>query len=158
MIHIAVGTGPIEAEAQMLALARIGRSSSPNDAGCSTSDVGGLANFIGIVRGDDGVESLELEHYPGATESALQATAEQAVERWSLLGVRIVHRVGILRPGDQIVFVGTAAAHRAAALDSCAFLIDRLKIDAPFWKKETRRSGSRWVAPRTSDAAAAARW
>ena len=119
---------------------------------------GAVATFSGLVRADDGVDVLELEHYPGATEAALEALARQAGERWGLLGVTVIHRVGPMRPGERIVFVGTAAPHRAAALEACAFLIDRLKTDAPFWKRETRGSDARWVEARGSDDAAAARW
>lgn len=126
--------------------------------GAGLGGAGGIATFIGLVRADDGVATLELEHYPGATEAALAALAAEAVARWQLLGVRITHRVGPLVPGDVVVFVGTAAAHRAPALEACSFLIDRLKTDAPFWKKETRGTAAIWVGPRDGDAAAAARW
>jgi molybdopterin synthase catalytic subunit len=119
---------------------------------------GAVATFTGLVRADDGVGTLELEHYPGATEAALHAVAAAAVERWSLLGATIVHRVGVMQPCERIVFVGTSAAHRGAALEACAFLIDRLKTDAPFWKRETRGSDTRWVEPRGTDDAAAKRW
>ncbi|WP_260599700.1 molybdenum cofactor biosynthesis protein MoaE [Sphingomonas endolithica] len=119
---------------------------------------GAVATFTGLVRADDGVGTLELEHYPGATEAALHAVAASAVERWSLLAATIVHRVGVMQPGERIVFVGTSAAHRSAALEACAFLIDRLKTDAPFWKRETRGSDTRWVEPRGTDDAAAKRW
>lgn len=144
MIAVAVDPAPIDAGREHTALAVAG--------------AGGLATFTGLVRGDDGVETLELEHYPGATEAALRTLAEQAVERWTLLGVRIAHRVGPMAPGDIVVFVGTAAAHRGPALEACAYLIDRLKTDAPFWKKETRGHDARWVDPRGGDDAAAARW
>jgi len=119
---------------------------------------GALATFTGIVRADDGVGELTLEHYPGATERALQTLAQEAVARWTLAGATIVHRVGAMRPGERIVFVAAAAAHRAAALEACAFLIDRLKTDAPFWKRETVGAGHRWVEPRGTDDAAAAKW
>ncbi len=119
---------------------------------------GAVASFTGLVRGDDGVTVLELEHYPGATEAALHALAVQATARWGLLAAHIVHRVGRMVPGDRVVFVATAAAHRGAALDACAFLIDRLKTDAPFWKREERGDDVRWVELRTGDAEAAARW
>ena len=120
---------------------------------------GGLASFIGIVRGDGGLAELRLDHYPGMTERMLTDLAEQATARWALLGATIVHRVGPLVPGDRIVFVGTAARHRAAALDACAFLIDRLKTEAPFWKHERSADGSgRWVEARAADDAAAERW
>ncbi len=119
---------------------------------------GAVASFTGLVRGDDGVTVLELEHYPGATEAALNALAAQAAERWGLFAAHVVHRVGRMVPGDRVVFVATAAAHRGAALDACAFLIDRLKTDAPFWKREERGDDVRWVEPRIGDADAAARW
>ena len=120
--------------------------------------VGAVATFTGLVRGDDGVTTLELEHYPGATERALTDLVEQAAARWSLSAATVVHRVGPMAPGERIVFVGTAAPHRGAALEACAYLIDRLKTDAPFWKRETRGDELRWVEPRASDDAAAARW
>ena len=119
---------------------------------------GAVATFTGLVRADDGVSVLELEHYPGATEAALTGLCEDATGRWSLAAVTIVHRVGPMIPGERIVFVGTAAPHRSAALDACAFLIDRLKTDAPFWKRETRGQAATWVEPRGGDDAAAARW
>ena len=119
---------------------------------------GAVASFTGLVRGDGGLSELFLDHYPAMTEGALQALAEQAVERWRLTGATIVHRGGSLRPGDRIVFVGTASSHRAAALEACAYLIDRLKIDAPFWKRERLAGEARWVEARASDDEAAARW
>lgn len=142
MIRVAVQRDPIDvaAESERLEVA------------------GAIATFTGLVRADDGVTTLELEHYPGATEAALQALCETAAARWALAGATIVHRVGAMAPGERIVFVGTASAHRAAALDACAFLIDRLKTDAPFWKRERRGNTETWVEPRSSDAAAAGRW
>ena len=119
---------------------------------------GAVATFSGHVRADDGVSVLELEHYPQATEAALQRLAETAVQRWSLLAATVVHRVGPMRPGERIVFVATAAPHRRAALDACAFLIDRLKTEAPFWKRETRGNAVTWVEPRDHDDDAAAQW
>lgn len=120
---------------------------------------GGVAGFIGHVRGDGGLSALTLEHYPAMTEASLDALAIEAALRWSLDGVVLIHRVGRLEPGDRIVFVGTAARHRAAALEACAFLIDRLKTDAPFWKKESFTDGREtWVDARASDDEAAARW
>jgi molybdopterin synthase catalytic subunit len=119
---------------------------------------GAVATFTGLVRADDGVATLELEHYPGATEAALLRLAEQAVSRWSLSAATIVHRVGPMQPGERIVFTGTASAHRAAALEACAFLIDRLKTDAPFWKREVVAGEGRWVEARESDDHAADRW
>jgi len=121
--------------------------------------VGGIASFTGIVRGDGGLVELHLDHYPSMTERALVALAETAIARWSLIGATLIHRVGTLHPGDPIVFVGTASPHRTAALEACAFLIDRLKTDAPFWKRETFADGRRqWVEARTSDNVAALRW
>ena len=127
-------------------------------AGIATAGVGGIASFTGIVRADDGVSTLELEHYPGATEAALRRLADEAVGRWSLAAATIIHRVGVMHPGDPVVFVCTAAEHRGAALESCAYLIDRLKTEAPFWKRETRGDDARWVEPRDGDSHAAARW
>jgi molybdopterin synthase catalytic subunit len=120
---------------------------------------GAVASFTGLVRGDGGLSELTLEHYPGMTEAALQRLADVAMSRWVLEGVTIIHRVGSMAPGERIVFVGTASPHRAAALEACAFLIDRLKTDAPFWKQERFVDGRvLWVEPRASDDAAAARW
>lgn len=142
MIRVLVSPAQIDVAAELVAL-----------------EVGGaVATFTGLVRPDDGVAVLELEHYPGATEAALTRLAEEASARWPLAAATIVHRVGPMRPGERIVFVGTASAHRAAALESCAFLIDRLKTDAPFWKRETIGGESRWVEARGSDDDAAARW
>lgn len=120
---------------------------------------GAVASFIGHVRGDDGLVSMTLEHYEAMTAAALERLAEEAMRRWSLEGVTLIHRFGRLVPGDRIVLVATAARHRAAALEACAYLIDRLKTDAPFWKKEAFADGAqRWVEARTSDDEAAARW
>lgn len=120
---------------------------------------GGVATFTGRVRADNGLVALVLEHYPAMTDVSLRKLAELAVERWQLMGATIIHRFGRMVPGDRIVFVGTAAAHRAEALDACAFLIDRLKTEAPFWKQEIFADGlSRWVEAKASDDAAAARW
>jgi molybdopterin synthase catalytic subunit len=120
---------------------------------------GGVASFVGHVRGDGGLISLTLEHYPAMTSASLEVLAAEAESRWPLLGVVIIHRVGRLVPGDQIVLAAAASAHRAAALEACALLIDRLKTDAPFWKKEAFASGrERWVEARETDEAAATRW
>ncbi|MFM7027486.1 MAG: molybdenum cofactor biosynthesis protein MoaE [Chakrabartia sp.] len=121
-------------------------------------DAGAVASFTGLVRGDDGVSTLTLEHYPGMTERALVALADAALARWPLAGIILIHRIGDLARGERIVFVGTASAHRAAALEACAFLIDRLKTDAPFWKREDVAGERRWVAARDSDNKAADRW
>jgi molybdopterin synthase catalytic subunit len=120
---------------------------------------GAVASFTGIARDDDGVLAIELEHYPAMTEASLNALADEAVDRWSLLGAVLIHRVGVISVGEPIVLVGTAASHRAEALEACAFLIDRLKTDAPFWKKEHRVDGSAdWVEAKASDDGRAARW
>jgi molybdopterin synthase catalytic subunit len=127
-------------------------------AALEASGAGAVASFTGIVRGDDGVETMTLEHYPAMTLAALAALVDEAEARWPLTGVVIIHRVGELRLGERIVFVGTASAHRAAALEACAFLIDSLKTKAPFWKKEQRADDARWVDARGSDDEAAERW
>jgi molybdopterin synthase catalytic subunit len=101
---------------------------------------------------------MTLEHYPGMTEKALAGIVEQAGQRWPLLGVEIVHRVGHLLPGEPIVFVGTASSHRQAAFDACNFIMDYLKTRAPFWKREDTPEGARWVDGRDSDQSAARRW
>lgn len=119
---------------------------------------GAVASFTGLVRVDGGVERLTLEHYPGMTEGALQRLAEEAEQRWSLLGVVVIHRVGQLSPGDRIVLAAACASHRSDALEACAFLIDCLKTDAPFWKSEERGGETRWIEARDSDADAAGRW
>lgn len=120
---------------------------------------GGVASFVGHVRGDGGLIAMTLEHYPAMTGGTLEALAEEAVARWTLDGVTLIHRVGRLEPGDRIVLVATAARHRAAALEACAYLIDRLKTDAPFWKKEEFADGrTAWVEARPSDDAAVGRW
>ncbi|MEO3475635.1 molybdenum cofactor biosynthesis protein MoaE [Roseomonas sp. CAU 1739] len=122
-------------------------------------DVGGVASFLGVCRGDDGLTALVLEHYPGMTERAIARIAEQAEARWPLTGCTVIHRTGRILPGEPIVLVLTASAHRAAALEACAFLIDWLKTRAPFWKREEFASGShRWVEAKAEDDAAADRW
>ena len=122
------------------------------------TDIGGLASFVGLCRADDGLAAMVLEHYPGMTERAIARIAAEACARWPLSGCTVVHRVGRLRPGDPIVLVLTASAHRAAALESCAFLIDWLKTGAPFWKREELAGGAeRWVEAKAEDDAAASR-
>lgn len=125
----------------------------------STLGGGAVASFTGIARADDGVSAIELEHYRAMTEASLTALMDDAFSRWALLGGVLVHRVGIIKVGEPIVLVGTAASHRADALEACAFLIDRLKTDAPFWKKEHRSDGSaHWVEAKDSDEIRATRW
>ena len=123
--------------------------------------VGAIASFIGSVRdinAGDGVASLTLEHYPGMTEKALADIVDQACARWPLLGALVIHRVGPLLPLEQIVLVACGAAHRGVAFAACEFIIDYLKTDAPFWKKEQTPEGARWVDARDSDDSAKAKW
>lgn len=123
--------------------------------------VGGVASFVGLVRdmaGEAAVSSMTLEHYPGMTEKMLAAIDAEAHERWPLNASLVIHRYGELHPGDRIVLVATASAHRQAALESCAFLIDWLKTKAPFWKLEAGPGGDQWVEAKDSDDAAAERW
>lgn len=121
-------------------------------------DVGAVANFVGLVRGGDGLVSMTLEHYPAMTRKSLEEIVAQAESRWSLLDVRVIHRVGRLLPGEQIVFVGVASSHRGDAFAACEFIMDYLKTRAPFWKKEETADGARWVDARESDTEAASRW
>ncbi len=125
------------------------------------TSIGGVASFIGLVRdvadGND-VRAMTLEHYPGMTERQLEEVEVEAHKRWPLDASLIIHRYGRLEPGDRVVLVVTASAHRQAALESCAFLIDWLKTKAPFWKVEDTGDGERWVTARASDDQAAARW
>ena len=122
-------------------------------------DVGGIASFLGICRGDDGLTAMVLEHYPGMTERAIAGIAAEAEARWPLTGCTVIHRVGRILPGEPIVLVLTASRHRTAALEACAFLIDWLKTGAPFWKREEFADGSaRWVEARAEDDEATQRW
>ncbi|KVE33020.1 molybdenum cofactor biosynthesis protein MoaE [Burkholderia sp. TSV86] len=123
--------------------------------------IGALACFVGTVRDlndGDQIDAMELEHYPGMTEKALGAIAADALARWPGIDVAIIHRVGKLYPLDQIVLVATVAAHRGDAFASCEFVMDYLKSQAPFWKKEKTHAGERWVDARSVDDAALARW
>ena len=127
----------------------------------SNPKIGAIASFVGVVRDmNEGahVAQMTLEHYPGMTEKALEDIVAQARKRWDLYDVLVVHRVGTLRPTDQIVLVVVASAHRGEAFKACEFLMDYLKTRAPFWKKESTPEGSRWVESRTADDAAAGRW
>ncbi len=124
---------------------------------------GAVASFTGIARDDkDGrgnVTAIELEHYPAMTQAALEALCDAAEQRWELIGCILIHRVGMIEVGEEIVLVGAASLHRADALSAVSFLIDRLKTDAPFWKKEYRSNGSAvWVNAKDSDDAAAGKW
>jgi len=128
------------------------------------AQVGAACCFIGTVRDRHAdqaqaeVHALELEHYPGMTERAIAAMADEALRRFALRGVRVIHRIGRLAPQDQIVLVAVTAAHRGAAFEGCEFLMDYLKTQAPFWKKEITPDGTRWVDARADDDAALARW
>lgn len=133
-----------------------------------SSNSGAIVIFTGLVRevsvapgaadGEQPSQSLTLEHYPGMTENALQSIADQAAARWPLQAIAIVHRIGTLLPGDQIVLVAASSAHRNAAFESADFMMDYLKTSAPFWKKQVTGDESQWVQSRESDYRAAARW
>ena len=123
--------------------------------------VGAVCAFVGTVRDrneGDTVSTMELEHYPGMTEQAIEAMIDAARQRFDLYGVRVIHRVGLLQPQDQIVLVAVTSAHRGEAFQACEFLMDYLKTQAPFWKKEQTPDGARWVDARVADDAALARW
>lgn len=123
--------------------------------------VGAVVSFVGAVRDmNDGasVAEMELEHYPGMTEQSLERILGQACTRWPLSGALVIHRVGPLKPLDQIVLVACSAAHRGEAFAACEFIIDYLKTEAPFWKKEQTPEGARWVDARVTDEAAMAKW
>ncbi len=123
--------------------------------------VGAVCSFVGTVRDrNDGqsVSTLALEHYPGMTEKAIEAMIDEAHQRFDILGARVIHRVGLLQPLDQIVLVVVISAHRGQSFQACEFLMDYLKTQAPFWKKEQTPEGARWVDARVSDDAALARW
>ena len=149
MAHVRVQTEDFDVGRELDALTR-GRR-----------DVGALASFVGLVRdANDGhaIRGMTLEHYPGMTESALEDICAQAHARWDLVDTVVIHRVGPLVPGDRIVLVGVASAHRGEAFEACEFIMDYLKTRAPFWKKEDTPEGGRWVDARESDTAAAQRW
>ncbi len=138
------------------------------DVGAETSailqhstGIGGLASFVGVMRDNNEgrqVQGMLLEHYPAMTSKALRSIVDEAASRWPLEAVTLIHRVGKLKPGDQIVLVLSAAAHRGEAFSACEFIMDYLKTRAPFWKKELTDSGERWVEARCSDEQAAERW
>jgi molybdopterin synthase catalytic subunit len=146
---VRVQTEDFDAGAEMAAMRR------------SNPKIGAIASFVGVVRDmNEGaqVAQMTLEHYPGMTEKALEQIVAQASTRWDIYDVLVVHRVGTLRPMDQIVLVMVASAHRGEAFQACEFLMDYLKTRAPFWKKEATPEGGRWVEARTADDAAAGRW
>ncbi|MFP5381883.1 MAG: molybdopterin synthase catalytic subunit MoaE [Gammaproteobacteria bacterium] len=125
------------------------------------TDIGAIASFVGLARDmneGSGVAAMTLEHYPGMTEKALAGVVDDACTRWTLLDVTVIHRIGRLLPGDPIVLVVVASSHRGEAFAACEFIMDYLKTQAPFWKKEETPAGERWVEARASDDAAAARW
>jgi molybdopterin synthase catalytic subunit len=123
--------------------------------------VGAVCSFVGTVRDRNegqSVSTMELEHYPGMTEKAIEAMIDEAFRRFDILGARVIHRVGLLQPLDQIVLVVVTSAHRGESFQACEFLMDYLKTQAPFWKKEQTPEGARWVDARVSDDAALAKW
>lgn len=149
MSSVRVQTEDFDVSAEMLTL----RKRNPK--------IGAVASFIGVVRDlndGDSVSTLTLEHYPGMTEKSLEAIVQQAKERWDIYDALIVHRVGTMRPLDQIVLVIVTSAHRRESFQACEFLMDFLKTRAPFWKKEVTPEGERWVDARSSDDVAAKRW
>ena len=124
------------------------------------SDIGAIASFIGLVRDlpQNRLRKMTLEHYPGMTEKSLAKIVETAQQRWEILDCAIIHRVGELKPADQIVLVSVVSAHRKAAFAACAFIMDYLKTDAPFWKKESGEQGENWVEAKNSDNQAREKW
>ncbi len=149
MSSVRVQTEDFDVSAEMLTL----RKRNPK--------IGAVASFVGVVRDlndGDSVSTLTLEHYPGMTEKSLEAIVQQAKERWDIYDALIVHRVGTMRPLDQIVLVIVTSAHRGESFQACEFLMDYLKTRAPFWKKEETPEGERWVDARSSDDVAAKRW
>jgi len=148
-VPVRIQTGDFDAGAEIAALRR------------GNPKVGAVASFIGVCRDandGDAVSTMTLEHYPGMTEKALEKIVAEAQNRWSVMDILVVHRVGELKPTDQIVLVVVAGAHRGEAFAACEFIMDYLKTRAPFWKKEQTPSGARWVEARTSDSEAAQRW
>ena len=122
------------------------------------SDVGAVVTFVGVVRGDDELKTMRLEQYPAMTSREIENHIKEAEARWPLLRVRVVHRVGELKPGENIVFVGVASSHRRAAFEAAEFLMDYLKTNAPFWKFEERNEDGNWVESRCEDKEALKRW
>ena len=149
-LHVAIQTEDFDLSAEVAALHALdGR-------------VGAVCSFVGTVRDrngpEHGVAAMELEHYPGMTERSIEAMVQKAFARFDIYGARVIHRVGVLAPLDQIVLVAVSSAHRGQSFQACEFLMDYLKTQAPFWKKETTPQGARWVDARVSDDAALARW
>jgi len=151
-VAVRVQTEDFDIGAEILAL-RKGNSGNPK--------IGAIASFIGLVRDvneGDAVSEMTLEHYPGMSEKALEAIVTEAKQRWDIFDALVIHRVGTLKPADQIVLVAVSGAHRGDAFAACEFIMDYLKTRAPFWKKESTSAGSRWVEARESDDQAAERW
>ena len=152
----------LSAAVEMIALSHepIDPAALLRDFSRGLDDAGAIASFVGLVRkdGDEAVEALVLDHRRGFTEAAIAGAAADAAGRWPLRKIMIVHRVGRVAVGDAVVFVATAAAHRRAAFEACDFLMDFLKTDAPFWKKQIGRSGERWIEPSAGDYSDRARW
>ncbi|MEI2677190.1 MAG: molybdopterin synthase catalytic subunit MoaE [Burkholderiaceae bacterium] len=148
-MSVSIQTADFDLSAEVAAL----RSADPG--------VGAVATFVGCVRDRNdgsGVSAMELEHYPGMTEKSIESMILAARGRFDIRAVRVIHRVGLLQPQDQIVLVAVASSHRGSAFRACEFLMDYLKTQAPFWKKESTPEGSRWVDARVSDDEAMARW
>ena len=147
--HIAIQTEDFDVSTELAALR------------AQDARVGAVCCFVGTVRDrneGDAIASMELEHYPGMTEKSIEAMIDAALARFALYGVRVIHRVGLLQPLEQIVLVAVTSAHRGESFQACEFLMDYLKTQAPFWKKEQTPQGARWVDARVSDDAAMARW
>jgi molybdopterin synthase catalytic subunit len=144
-MRLSVQEGPFDLGAELEAFGTVG--------------AGAVVTFTGIVRDEGGsLVSMEIEHYPGMTERAIRGIMDEAAARWGLIDVLVIHRFGKLSPGEAIMMVATAAAHRGEAFAAAEFLMDYLKSRAPFWKKETRAEGANWVAARDADEAALKRW
>lgn len=149
MVRVSIQTADFDVSAEIAALR------------AQDARVGAVCSFLGLVRDrNDGshVSAMELEHYPGMTEKAIEAMIDEAHQRFDLFGVRVIHRVGLLQPLDQIVLVLVSSAHRGESFQACEFLMDYLKTQAPFWKKEQTPQGARWVDARVSDDQALAKW
>ncbi|MAL97230.1 molybdenum cofactor biosynthesis protein MoaE [Hydrocarboniclastica marina] len=149
VIRVKVGPEPFDPAAETAILER------------STANVGAVCTFTGLVRvtGDQaGVRGLKVEHYPGMTERAIEALCQKAAQRWGITAISVIHRVGALAVGERIVFVGTGSEHRSDAFSACEYLMDHLKTEAPFWKKEWTAHDSRWVVQKQQDIARARRW
>jgi molybdopterin synthase catalytic subunit len=146
IVHIRIQEEDFDVSAECGALTR------------NRNNIGAIATFTGLVRGDGGLTAMTLEHYPGMTEREIARHVAEAERRWPLQGVTIIHRIGRRLPGEQIVLVAVASSHRAAAFSACEFLMDYLKTNAPFWKQEERGSVAEWVNVKASDDDAVKRW